>query len=197
MKFSTRELVWLAVFGAAWGLVEISLGALLHAISLPMSGLVLSTLGLMIALIGRLFVPRYGAVLYIGVIAMLLKLFSIGNVVLGPMVGILAEAFIVEITLDLFHSLSRSAFVIAAALGTLWTLFQPFFTGLVFFGRDLFTVWLDMLDEGTRLLGLPSQSVWLIALTLVVIHLAVGGTGGWLGWNVGKIMQTRMNSRIA
>jgi hypothetical protein len=35
MKFTTRELVTMSVFGALWGLVEITLGAVFHAIDLP------------------------------------------------------------------------------------------------------------------------------------------------------------------
>ena len=95
MKYSTRELVTLTVFGTLWGVVEIGLGSVLHAIRMPLSGLLLAALGLVILLIGRLFVPRRGASLFIGVVAMLLKLFSIGSVVAGPMIGIMVEAAII------------------------------------------------------------------------------------------------------
>ncbi|MGZ6346947.1 MAG: hypothetical protein ACXWNC_05195 [Anaerolineales bacterium] len=57
MKFTTRELVTMAVFGALWGVVEISLGSVLHAIKIPLTGLALTAIGLLVALIGRLFVP--------------------------------------------------------------------------------------------------------------------------------------------
>ena len=39
MKFTTRQLVTMAVFGALWGMVEISLGSVLHAIKIPLTGL--------------------------------------------------------------------------------------------------------------------------------------------------------------
>ena len=97
MKLSTRELATLAVFGALWGLVEISLGSVLKTLNIPMSGMVLSAIGLVIALTGRVFVPRRGSTLFIGVIAMLLKLFSLGGVIVGPMVGIISEALVAEI----------------------------------------------------------------------------------------------------
>src|SRR5512143_1595609 len=100
MKFTTRELVTMAVFGALWGLVEISLGSVLHAINLPLSGMLLSIIGVMVAVIGRLFVSRRGSTLFIGVIAMVLKLFSIGNILIGPMVAIFVEALIAELILD-------------------------------------------------------------------------------------------------
>ncbi|NTW38151.1 MAG: hypothetical protein HGB17_19070, partial [Syntrophobacteraceae bacterium] len=96
MKLSTRELTTLAVFGALWGLVEISLGSVLKTLDIPLTGIALSAVGLTIALTGRVFVPRRGSTLFIGVIAMLLKLFSLGGVVIGPMVGIFTEAVVAE-----------------------------------------------------------------------------------------------------
>lgn len=193
MKFSTRELVFLGVFGALWGAVEMSLGALLHALNVPMSGVVLAATGLAIALIGRLFVPRRGSTIFIGIIAMILKLFSIGSVVIGPMIGILAEALLAEIILSIFSRPRRISFLLAGGAGVLWTLIQPFFTGWLLFGRDLFLVWLELLAEGTRLLGLDrSAAVWII-LVLVSIRLLAGGLAGWLAWETGKTLQTRMS----
>lgn len=192
MKFSTRELVTLTVFGALWGVVEISVGSLLHALNLPLSGTILAAAGLMIALIGRLFVPRRGSTIFIGVIAMVLKLFSIGSVVAGPMIGILAEAVIAEIILTAFARPSRPSFIVAGALGVLWTLFQPFVTGLLLFGRDIFVVWLDLLDLGGRIFGFESTSVLWIVLALALLHLLVGSIAGWLAWDVGGHLQIRM-----
>ena len=50
MRFTTRELVILTVFGTLWGVVEISLGSLLHLLHLPMSGPWLAASGLAIAI---------------------------------------------------------------------------------------------------------------------------------------------------
>ncbi|MEJ2353479.1 MAG: hypothetical protein P8Y03_27165 [Anaerolineales bacterium] len=148
MKYTTRQLVTLAVFGALWGVVEISLGSVLHAVKLPLSGALLAALGLAVALTGRIFVPRRGATLFIGVIAMALKLFSIGSVVVGPMVGILSEALVAEATLSAFKRPTRFALLLAGALGVLWTLVHPFVTNPLLFGRGIFVVWLDLLEDG-------------------------------------------------
>src|SRR5512137_769876 len=142
MKLTTRQLVTLAVFGALWGGVEISLGSVLKALNVPLSGAVLAAIGLMIALIARQFVPRRGTTLFVGVIAMLLKLFSIGSILVGPMIGILMEAVLAEIVLSLFKQPRLLACLLAGAVGTQWALVQPFVTGVLLFGRDLFTIWL-------------------------------------------------------
>jgi hypothetical protein len=196
MKFRTRDLVTLAVFGALWGLSEISLGSVLHAINIPFTGLVLTAIGLAIAMIGRLFVPRRGSTLFIGVIATILKLFSIGNIIIGPMIGILTEALIAEIILSIFPRPSRLAFVSAGAGGALWTLIQPFVTGLLIFGRSLLVVWLDLVDLGSRVFHLGSDAAIWIATLMAILYLLVGGIAGWLAWQVGQLLVARLGRRF-
>lgn len=192
MKFTTRELVTMAVFGALWGLVEISLGSVFHAIDLPLSGMALSIIGVMVASIGRLFVPKRGSTIFIGIIAMVLKLFSIGSAVIGPMIGIFTEALVAELILDAFGKPSMLAFIFACVGASLWTLVQPFVTGLLLFGRNLLVVWLDLLDMGARVFGIPYQAAFWIALVLVIVHLLFGGLGGWLAWKLGLALKTRL-----
>jgi hypothetical protein len=192
MKLSTRELATIAVFGTLWGISEISLGSVLKSLNIPFGGALLSAIGLVIALVGRAFVPKKGSTLFVGVIAMLLKLFSLGGVIMGPMVGIFSEALVAEIILSLTGSPRRFSFVIAGALGVTWSLVQPFVTGPLLFGRSLFVVWLDLLDTGTRFLGLNANAAFAIAIALLAIYLSIGCIAGWLSWDVARQLQTRL-----
>jgi hypothetical protein len=192
-KFSTRQLVTLAVFGALWGAVEMSLGSVIKALNLPLSGALLAAIGMLVVLIGRVSVPQRGSTLFIGVIAMVLKLFSIGSIIIGPMIGILAEAILAEIVLSAFGKPSRLSFILAGAVAVTWTLVQPFFTGWLLFGREMFIVWLDLLDQGARLFGFRMEAAGLIVLVLAGIHLASGAIAGWLAWDVAQRLQARLN----
>jgi hypothetical protein len=192
MKFTTRQLVTLAVFGALWGVSEISLGSVLHALKIPLTGAFMAAIGLCIALVGRLFVPRRGSTLFIGVIAMFLKLFSIGSILLGPMIGILAEAVVAELVLSLFNSPTRFVFILAGGLGVLFTFVHPFVTGPLLFGRGILSVWLDTIDVGARLFGLPATAAIAIIVVLAGVHLIIGCAAGWLAWGAGRILQTRL-----
>lgn len=192
MKFNTRELVTLAVFGVLWGIVEMSLGTVLKSLNIPMSGTVLAGIGLMVAMIGRLFVPRRGATFFIGVIAMLLKLFSLGGVVIGPMIGILSEALIAELVLSLGGQPRRVLLMLAGGLGVSWSLVQPFVTGPLLFGRSVTMAWLDLLDRGSRYLGLDTNAALLIVAGLLAIHLIVGAIAGWFAWTTGDELQKRL-----
>jgi ABC-type thiamin/hydroxymethylpyrimidine transport system permease subunit len=197
MKLKTRELVTIAVFGTLWGLVEISLGTVLKSFQIPLSGVVLSAIGLMIAMIGRIFVPRRGSTLFIGVIAMLLKLFSLGGVIIGPMIAIFAEAMVAEIVLSLFSRPSRGVFLLTGGLGVLWVLIHPFVTNPILFGRTAFVVWLDLLDTGSRLIGLDTNAVIWILLFMVAVHLAVGALAGWLAWDLGRQLHARLGKVVS
>ncbi|MBN2472920.1 MAG: hypothetical protein JXN59_19515 [Anaerolineae bacterium] len=192
MKFNTRELVTLAVFGVLWGIVEMSLGTVLKSLNVPFSGAVLGGVGLMIAMVGRLFVPRRGSTLFIGVIATILKLFSLGGVVIGPMVAIIAEALIAEIVLSLGGTPRRAIFILAGALGVTWSLVQPFVTNPLLFGRSIVTVWLNMIDQGSRYLGISSDAVFIIVILMAAVYLIVGAVAGLFAWSVGQQLQKRL-----
>lgn len=192
MKLSTRELATLAVFGTLWGLSEITLGSVLKSLNVPFSGAVLGAIGLAVAMTGRVFVPRKGSTLFIGVIATLLKLFSLGGVIIGPMVGIFSEALVAEIVLSLTGRPRRATLMLAAALGVAWTLAQPFVTGPLLFGRTLFVVWLDLLDAGERHFGIGTDAVLAIVAVMLAVYLLIGALAGWLGWTLAGQIQSRL-----
>lgn len=197
MNFSTKELVNLAVFGALWGGIEISLGSVLKALHLPFSGAVLAAMGLPTILVARLFVPRPGATLFMGVIAMILKLISFGGVIFGPMIGILSEAILAELVLSSAGRPSRTAFLSAGVLGVCWTLVQPFVTGLLLFGRDMLEVWLSLLSQGGRLLGLGTGAAAWVMAVLLILHILLGILCGWLAWEAGKQLGQRLSGNAA
>ena len=128
----------------------------------------------------------------VGVIATLLKLFSLGGVIIGPMIAILSEALIAEVALSVMGKPRRVVFLLSGGLGVLWSLVQPFVTNPLLFGRTLFTVWLDLLDTGSRLFGFDTSAVVWIVLAMVAVHLAIGAAAGWLAWDVGRQLQARL-----
>lgn len=192
MKLSTRELATLAVFGALWGVVEVSLGSVLKTLNIPLSGVILAAIGLTVALTGRAFVPHKGSTLFIGVIATFLKLFSLGGVIIGPMIGILTEALVAELVLSAMGKPRRLSFILAGALGVAWVLVQPFITNTLLFGRTLFVVWLDLLDLGSRILGIDTNAALLILFSMLLLYLAIGAIVGWLSWDIARLLQRRL-----
>ena len=192
MKLSTRELVTIAIFGTLWGIVEMTLGGVLKSLDIPMAGMFLAAVGLIVALVGRVFVPKRGTTLFIGVIAMLLKLLSLGGVIIGPMLGIFAEALIAELVLSTRKVPNSTVMMAAGALGVTWVVGQPFVTGPLLFGRTVFVVWLDLLDSARRLLGLGSSAIFVVLGLFVLVHILMGVLAGVVAWNVGGQVHSRL-----
>ena len=123
---------------------------------------------------------------------MLLKLFSLGGVVVGPMIGIFGEALIAELVLSLGGQPRRVLFMLAGGLGVLWSLAQPFVTGPLLFGVSLVETWTNTLNQGSRALGLDASGVLIIVVLLIVIRLLIGAVAGWFAWDVGRELQKRL-----
>lgn len=192
MRFTIRDLVYIGVFGALWGAAEMGLGSLLHVLNVPFSGAVLSGIGIIIALIGRLFVPRAGSVLFIGLVTAFLKMLSLGGIVLNPMIGIVAESLLAEVTLTVLGRPRRASFLVAGGLATFWPFVHPFFTQGILAGRGILTVYGWTLENGSRLLGLDLSAVVLVLAGLIGVHLLIGIIAGLLAWDAGRVVQARL-----
>ncbi len=192
MRFTVRDLVYIGVFGALWGVAETSLGSLLHVLKVPFTGAFMGGIGITIALMGRLFVPRRGSVLLIGLVTACVKMLSVGGIVLNPMIGIVAEGVLAELTLSVLGRPRRLAFVLAGALATLWCFVHPFFTQGLLAGEGMLTVYGWTIQNGARLLRLDASAALLVLGLVVGIHLAIGTVAGLLAWDAGRLVAGRL-----
>lgn len=186
-----RQLVLIGVFGALWGALELSLGSALHALDVPFSGLFLASVGIAVALVGYRFTPQRGAVLQVGLVAALMKAASIGGNILMPMIGILAEAAVVEAVLALTRGRRLASFVLAGAFGALWPLIHPFVAQGLLAGRGIVTVWGWLLEDGMAFLGLPPEAALVIVGILAALHMAVGSMAGLVAWQTSERVARR------
>lgn len=192
-----RNLVLIGVFGALWGALELSVGSALHALNVPFSGAFLAAVGITVALIGRRFVPQKGSVLEIGLVAALMKAASIGGIVLMPMIGIVAEALIVEAVLLATRGQSRGSYILAGALGCFWPFVHPFFTQGILAGRGILTVWGWVIEDGAALLHLSPQAALAIVAILGLVHMAVGVLAGLVAWQTAARVARRSGAQHA
>jgi len=197
-RFTTRDLVYIAVFGALWGVLEITIGSYLHLIFPPLAtplvgvGTIMTAMGMVVALIGRLFVPRTGSVLMIGVVVAILKALNIGGVKLPAMIGIIIESLLAELGLLLFRKPGRGGFMLAGCLAVLWTFFHKFFASYVFLGRGIYDVYLGILEQGSQALGVGMEYAVLIIVAFLLIRVVAGGLAGWLAWDLGRAVRARL-----
>lgn len=196
MRFTTRELVLLGIFGALWGGVEISLGSLFHTLNLPMTGMLLSAIGLMVVLVARYYVPRVGSTFFLGVIAALLKMLSLGGIVIWPMIAILMEALMAELVLTLFGQPSRVSFLVAGSLSVLYTLVHPFFSQGLMAGQGMVFVWELLVERSLQIFGLSMTAAWAVVGLYALLHLVTGLLAGWTAWGIARALKGRLRRSI-
>jgi ABC-type thiamin/hydroxymethylpyrimidine transport system permease subunit len=197
MKSSVRELVYVAIFGAIWGALELTLGSYLHVIFPPLAdtflvGLLMASLGAIVALIGRRFVPRTGSVFMISVVAAILKMISIGGVTVGPLVAILAEGLLMELGLIIARRPTRWAFVFAGALAVAWNFFHKFIMMYILFGKGAYEVYVGMVQQGASLLRIDLSYALLIIVILFLIRIVAGAVSGWIAWDLARVVHDRL-----
>lgn len=101
-----RELMHTAsivlVAGSTWGILEATLGWLLHQIHLPIAGAVMFPIGLSIMVTAHQMTPKKGVVLAIGMVAALIKMINLllpGALLktVNPAMSIIIEACIIQL----------------------------------------------------------------------------------------------------
>jgi len=181
-----------AVFGAVWGALEMTVGAALHALHLPLAGLLLTALGLAVALMARRVFPARGIVLSVGVVAAFLKLFSFAAAApVSAAVAILAEAAVAEGVL-LVLGTSRFAFAAAGAVAGLVPLPHFVLGQALLFGAGVLERYARLLEWGAGVLGLSPDAVYSVLGALAALHAAAGVLAGLAAWALSGAALRRM-----
>ena len=193
-RFSPKDLATLAMLGALWGVLEVELGTLLQVLGIPFWGALLTSMGVVILLVGRAWVPNRGTALLMGGVVVFLKMVFLGAVAIKPVLGIVIESVLVE--LGLFWAQPRKPnFLLAGALGVSWALFHPFFALGLLSGWGILKVYVFLGQWGAKVLNTNPANILIMFLLLIVAHALMGLIAGTLGWQAAAILSRRMNSR--
>lgn len=172
-----RFWAYAATFGALWGAVEITVGSFLHAVRIPLGGVVLAGVGAALLVVMRLQLPQRGVVLMAGAVCAGIKMLSPSSAVIGPIIAILAESLLVEVALFPFGANVLSS-GIAGLFTALWSIGQKLITQTLVFGMPIIEIYKGVLLQAEKGLGLPaSNGTWSAALFLCVTGLSGAGLG--------------------
>ena len=191
----SRDSVFIAIFGALWGLVEITLGVFIKGMRLPMGGAMLVAISSIIFLTGRYFIRRRGSILMMGAIAAILKVFSIGTVIAGPFVAILIESFIAEISISLL-GIHRFSYVLTVCLLTLYTIIHPFIAQGIIFGENIYKIYLEIFQKIAGLLHIDIHYIGWIILCYAFIHLMLGAFAGWFAYTLSVRVNRELTQQL-
>jgi nucleoside-triphosphatase THEP1 len=144
-----------ALLGSLWAANEIVLGSFLHNVNFPLTGTLLAGLGVMLLVAGVRLWEDAGIIWRAGVICALLKSLSPSAVILGPMIGILAEAWLLFLLVTLFHRHTVGC-VIGGMVATMTPMVQKVIGILLAYGNDAARLYGALLDFVTGAAGIRS-----------------------------------------
>jgi len=171
--------------------MEITLGVALKGLRLPMSGALLASLAMIIALSGRHFVPRRGTILLMGGVAALLKIYSLGTVIAGPFFAILIESLIAEIFCTLF-GVTRFGYFLSGAAVVSYTVLHPFLTQGLLFGGRVYEVYWATGQQLARWIHLEVAHFAVVLSLYLLVHLLIGGAAGLFAFKLAGAAQAEL-----
>lgn len=178
---------WLkaAVIGSLWASVEIILGSFLHNIKMPMSGTIMSFISVMLLVaFSGLWRERW-IIFKAGIICALMKSVSPSAIIFGPMVGIMMEATLIEISLLLFGR-NLFAYLIGGAFAVSGVLIQKVVHLLLAFGLNFAYIFSNLVAYSAKQLSINGINPRSALLLLIAIYLVSGVTASLTGFILGK-----------
>ena len=167
--------VWLkaAVLGSLWAAVEIIAGSFLHNVRIPFAGAALASAGVAILVSGQDHWRTKGLFWRAGVICALMKAVSPSAIILGPMIGIMTEALLLEGATRLL-GMNPAGYVVGGALAVSWTLAQKVTNYVITFGADVVALYVRLYDTVAANLGITQVGPLDLVLAGFLLHAFAG-----------------------
>ncbi|MCK5822653.1 MAG: hypothetical protein KAG95_01525 [Bacteroidales bacterium] len=189
---------WLkaAVIGSLWASIEIILGSFLHNLRVPFAGTLLAILGVSLLIAFSHIWNEKGLFWRSGIICALMKSISPSLIILGPMIGIMYEAILLELFILLF---GRNIF--AYAIGGMFAissiLIQKMITLLIKYGFDIVTVASNFYNYSLHLLNIKNLSPIYLVLLIIILYNILGLVAAFIGYLTGNKYVTSKKSIIS
>lgn len=179
--------VWLkaAVLGGLWASVEIIIGSFFHNLRLPFGGTILAANATILMIAFYQMWPEKGLIWRAGLIAALMKSISPSAIILGPMIGIVSEALIIEIFLRLFGN-NMVSLSIAGALSVSSALIHKIVSLLILYGLNIVKIYINIFHYFAKQLRWQNADPWVVLFVVVGIYLFIGIVSAFMGIQVGK-----------
>jgi nucleoside-triphosphatase THEP1 len=185
--FSQTTSIWsrAAALGSLWAAFEIVVGSFLHNLRVPFAGVMLAAASvLLLTAAVQVWVER-GLIWRAALVCAMMKSVSPSAVLLGPMVGILAEGVILQLSLRL---LGRGWFgcAVGGALAVGYTLLQKIVSLTIVYGADLVRVFSGIVQFASKVTGWEGLQPGTVLLVLALTQSILGVAAGLTGWHVGR-----------
>jgi|APSaa5957512622_1039677.scaffolds.fasta_scaffold10474_3 nucleoside-triphosphatase THEP1 len=181
-----------SILGTIWASSEIVLGSFLHNLRIPFSGNILTAIALVILISASYKWKEHGLFWRAGIICALLKTMSPSAVIFGPMVAILSEAILLEISVR-FLGKNITGFLLGSILAMSWNLIQKIFNYVIFYGYNIVELYSNLMKYAQKQLHLQFDVVWAPIVLLLAIYILFGTFSAMIGIKTGRKLLTHSN----
>ena len=176
-----NECVATALFGALWGVIEVSLGTILHASKIPFRGTVLTIIAVVLITISRSFINYKGSIIVISSVAATLKLITLPGFNITPFIAIMMQGIIAEIVFSsLTYNLISS--LLTGSLILLYTLIHSLIMQGIFFGFGIYNVYMGIMNSIGKAINYEGEMSLILIPVIVFLYIFFGAVAGWFGY---------------
>jgi nucleoside-triphosphatase THEP1 len=177
---------WLkaAVIGSIWASVEIILGSFLHNLKIPLSGMLLSFIGVWLLISFLQVWKENGLIWRAGIICALMKSISPSALIIGPMIGIFTEAILIEFFIFILGK-NLISYLIGGAFAVLATLIHKLVSLLILYGFDFIKILSDLYLFAVKQVNLEHLTPAFLIMLIIFIYIITGMAGAIAGYITG------------
>lgn len=181
------SVVWLkaAVVGCLWASSEIVLGSFLHNLRVPFSSILLTSIGIILMISISFQWKEKGLIWRSGLICALMKSVSPSAVIFGPMIAIMSEALLLEISVRLIGR-NIAGFLLGSLLAMSWNFIQKIGNYLIFYGFNIVDLYESMVKFAEKQLHMHFDTVYMPLIVLWIFYLSFGFLSALAGIYIGK-----------
>jgi nucleoside-triphosphatase THEP1 len=174
-----------SILGTIWAASEIVLGSFLHNLNIPLSGNILTAIGLILLISVSYKWYEKGIFWRAGLVCAIMKTLSPSAVIFGPMIAIFSQSILLEIAVRVLGK-SVTGYIIGSMLAMSWNLFQKLINYIIFYGSDIVKVYKDLVLYAQRQLKVDIETIWHPILVLFALYSIFGLIAAIIGINIGK-----------
>jgi len=178
---NNSELIYTALFAGLWGVMEVTVGTILHTSRLPFRGTLLTIAAVVIITIARSFINYRGSILALCTAAATIKLITLPGFNITPFIAIMMEGLIGEAVFTLMKY-KLWACVVAGSSIMIYTLLHSLIMQGVFFGMGIYNVYIDLMNSLGKGLNYDGEMSYIMIPIIISLYLIVGGAAGVFGW---------------
>ncbi len=179
--------IWLkaATAGSLWASVEIVVGSFFHNLRIPFAGTMLAVMGLSLMIAFQYKWKDKGLVWRAGMICAIMKSLSPSAIILGPMVGILTEAFLLDFFIRMVGR-NPMGFILGSITAVMSALVHKIFTIILLYGFNIVKILENMYQFAQKQLKITGPEPLMLIIFLAGFYLFFGLLAAVIGMLAGK-----------